>query len=97
MPGGHALYDRIPIVLLAVPQAQDEHQPQGDDQLQVVSLPQQEQDDEQEQQVPAVQILQLQGLQQAAQSPPERPVRCCPFGWDVPVPGPSGPSTVTRV
>ena len=64
MPSGHALRFRF-----LVPQAQDEHQPQGDDQLQVVSLPQQEQDDEQEQQVPAVQVLQLQGLQQAAQSP----------------------------
>ena len=56
-------------LLRLVPQAQNEHQPQGDHQLQVVPLPQQEQDDEQEQQIPAVQVLQLQRFQQTAQAP----------------------------
>ena len=46
------------LLLPVIRQPQQEQQPQGDDQVHVVPLHQQEQDDQDQQDIPAVQLLQ---------------------------------------
>ena len=50
-------------------QPQQEQQPQGDDQVHVVPLHQQEQDDQDQQDIPAVQLLQPEDFQDAVDPP----------------------------
>lgn len=52
----------------ALVQSQKEHQPQGDDELDIVSLQEEKEYDEKKQDVARVQVLQLQALEDAAQS-----------------------------
>ena len=61
-----------PPLLLLLPvirQPQQEQQPQGDDQVHVVPLHQQEQDDQDQQDIPAVQLLQPEDFQDAVDPP----------------------------
>ena len=50
-------------------QPQQQEQPQGDDQVHVVPLHQQEQDDQDQQDIPAVQLLQPEDFQDAVDPP----------------------------
>ena len=55
--------------LLLVPQPHDEGQAKGNDQFQVIPLPQEEQYNQQQQNIPAVQSVQLEGTEQPCQPP----------------------------
>lgn len=58
------------LLLPVIRQPQQEQQPQGDDQVHVVPLHQQEQDDQDQQDIPAVQLLQPEDFQDAVDPPP---------------------------
>ena len=63
------------LLLPVIRQPQQEQQPQGDDQVHVVPLHQQEQDDQDQQDIPAVQLLQPEDFQDAVDPPLSPPNR----------------------